>query len=288
VEEIQGYVIDPETKKPKSVGDDREGDSVIIGLEPSKSLGKWFAYGRLLAENDTFEAVVGDSLGQKLFSYPLVQRTRLSNSDFDVVGVCLDPINNGNVTYVPLKVLQNVTSVSKPNVVMTKIASSENRTPVLNQLEAEVKSINSEFEVVELDGILEKCVNFLGFSWSMIMFVPLFSLASASLCLIAYVMLAISEQRQEFGVLRAVGAKPKTIIKIVSAQSLMVLLSSCAIGIAFGTMITLLILVPNPLVTFYTILEIAGLLLAALTVIFILALYPAIRFAKKPILEILS
>jgi ABC-type antimicrobial peptide transport system permease subunit len=101
-------------------------------------------------------------------------------------------------------------------------------------------------------------------------------------------MLAIAEQRQEFGVLRAVGAKPKTVVKIVSAQSLMVLLSSCAIGIAFGTIITLLILVQKPLVTFYTIVEIAGLLLAALTVIFILALYPAIRFAKKPILEILS
>ncbi|HEY4674983.1 MAG TPA: FtsX-like permease family protein [Candidatus Bathyarchaeia archaeon] len=286
VMEIRNYTFDSRGATI-TIGDDREADSIIVGIEPNKTLSKWFAYGRLLGEDQALEAVVGDSLGRNLFSMPLAQSIRLFNSDFAVVGVCLDPVNNGNVTYVPLKALQNVTGLSEPNMVMIEI-TSENYTRILNEVEAEVKSINSEFEVVELNGILEKCLNFLGFSWSLIMFVPLFSLASASLCLIAYVMLAIAEQRQEFGVLRAVGAKPNTIVKIVSAQSLMVLLSSCAIGIAFGTIITMLILVPKPLITPYTIFEIAGLLLAAFAVIFLLALYPAVRFAKKPILEILS
>jgi ABC-type antimicrobial peptide transport system permease subunit len=288
VTEVRNYTFNPQTGENIPVGDDREGESLIVGVEPKNVLSKWFLDGKFLEEDETFEAVIGDSLALKMFSAPLDQGIRLFDRDFAVVGVCLDPVNNGNVTYVPLKALQSITGISKPNIIMIKIDPLFNRTQVLTQIKAEVGSINLEFEVFELNEILDKNLEFLGFIWSAIMFLPLFSLASASLCLIGYVMLAIAEQRQEFGVLRAVGAKPKTVVKIVSGQSLMVLLSSCAIGIAFGIIITLLILVPKPLVTVYTVIEIAGWLLIALAATFIFSLYPAIRFAKKPITEIMA
>jgi len=189
---------------------------------------------------------------------------------------------------VPLENLQNITGVSKPNIVMVRTNPSVNRTAVLNHIRAEVKGLNSEFEVFDLNEVLDKNLSFLGYIWSTIMFLPLISLFSASLCLIAYVMLTITDQRQEFGVLRALGANPKTIVKIVSGQSLVVLLSSCAAGIAFGIIVTLLILVPEPLITGFTVVEISGWLLTALAATFIFSLYPAIRFAKKPILEIIT
>ena len=62
----------------------------------------------------------------------------------------------------------------------------------------------------------------------------LFSLAAASLCLLGYVVLAIADQRQELGVLRALGIKPKTVTKIVSEQSVIILLSRCGAGIPIG------------------------------------------------------
>ncbi|MGB9914043.1 MAG: hypothetical protein ACPLIG_02055 [Candidatus Bathyarchaeales archaeon] len=55
-----------------------------------------------------------------------------------------------------------------------------------------------------------------------------------------------------------------------------------------GIIITVLILVPNPVVTSLTIMEVALWLLAALTVMFLLSLYPTIRFAKTPLLKILT
>jgi F0F1-type ATP synthase membrane subunit b/b' len=45
---------------------------------------------------------------------------------------------------------------------------------------------------------------------------------------------------------------------------------------------------PQPVVTSFTILEIAGWLLAALCGMFLLSLWPAVKFAKKPILKIIS
>jgi putative ABC transport system permease protein len=120
------------------------------------------------------------------------------------------------------------------------------------------------------------------------MLLPLFILASAALCLVGYMMLAVDEQHQEFAVLRAVGAKPRIVIFVLAIQSLIVLISSFAVGISLGTIITLLILMPQPLVTSVTILEITGWLLAALAGMFLFSLYPAFRLAKASILKIMT
>jgi ABC-type antimicrobial peptide transport system permease subunit len=289
VEEIEGLALVPGTEDTyATVGDSHQGNSLVIGVEPGKVLSESFLNGEFLQENKSWEAVIGDSLAQRMFAMPLNQKIDISGEDFDIVGVSLDPINNGNVTYVPLKNLQSITGVSKPNVVMVKTDPSANRTAVLNLIRSEVKCLNSEFEVLDLNEVLDKNLSFVGYIWSTIMFLPLISLFAASLCLIAYVMLTITEQRQEFGVLRALGANPKTIIEIVAGQSLVVLLASCATGIAFGIIITLLILIPEPLITTFTVAEISGWLLTALAATFIISLYPAIRFAKKPILEIIT
>jgi ABC-type antimicrobial peptide transport system permease subunit len=292
IREVPGYILNSETGATTSVGDSREGVSLIVGVEPEKVLSDWFLDGEFLKANKSWEAVIGDSVAHKMFTLPLKQELivfgKQSNRFFNVTGVCVDPINNGNVTYVPLKDLQNVTGVSKPNIIMVKIEDSTNRTEVLNRIRENVKKVNSDYEVFELDEILAENIGFLSYVWSTIMFLPFFSLASASLCLICYIMLIIAEQRQEFGVLRALGAKPKTVLKIVSWQSLVVLLSSYALGMAFGVIATLLILVPEPLVTSFTIIEIAVWLLMALVATFIFSLYPAIKFSKKPLLEIMT
>ncbi|MEM3668756.1 MAG: ABC transporter permease, partial [Candidatus Bathyarchaeia archaeon] len=288
--EIQNYTINPSTGETMPVGDDREGDAILVGIEPEKTVSEWFLDGRFLDNKHAQEAVVGDSLAQKLFSSPLDQGLKLFDETFavfDVVGVCLDPINNGNVIYIPLETLQNILSVSEPNIVMVKIDPSANRTEVLNRIRVNVSAVNADFVVFELNELLDKTLGFLGFIWSVIMFLPLFSLASASLYLIGYVMLAIAEQRQEFGVLRALGAKPRTVLEIVAGQSLSVLFASCAVGIALGVIITLMILMPEPLVTNYTIMEIAGWLLMALLATFTFSLYPAVKFARKSIREIM-
>ena len=287
VKEVQGYIFGETTGDIQTVGDHREGESLIVGVEPEKVLGKWFLEGEFLKRGQAQEAVIGDSLAQTLFSLPLNQSIRLFGIDFDVTGVCLDPINNGNVTYVPLKTLQDTVGILKPNIVMVKVDPA-NRTEILSQINAVIKAINPDFDTFELNEVLDKTLSFLGYMWSIITFLPLFSLIAASLSLIGYVVLAVAEQHQEFGVLRAIGTKPKTVVKIISEQSFIVLLSSFAAGVPIGIIITLLILVPEPLVTGYMILEIAGWLLIALAVMFVSSLYPALKSAKRPILEIMN
>jgi ABC-type antimicrobial peptide transport system permease subunit len=288
IEETPGFVLSQESGSTTYVGDHRKGFSLIIGVEPGKVFGQWFMEGEFINESNGLDAAIGDTEAQKMFTAPLYQNVSLFGKVFRITGVCLDPINNGNVTYVPLKSLQRVAAVSKPNMVMIRVEPSTDRPQILQHVNTIVTAVSSEFETFEVNEVLNKDLGFLGYIWSAIMFLPLFSLAAASLCLIGYVMLTITEQRQEFGILRAVGAKPRTVVEIVSEQSFIVLLSSYAAGVVFGIIITLLILIPEPVIAEYTVFEIAGWLVIALAATFILSLYPALGFARKPVLDMMA
>jgi ABC-type antimicrobial peptide transport system permease subunit len=288
VQEISNFTIDPETLVTIPVGDSREGDSLIVGVDPEKITATWSVQGRFLNTEDSLDAVIGDSISQTMFSQPLSQSIRLQNQTFSIVGVCVDPINNGKVTYVPLEQLQNLTNTSNPNIVLVKLGPSADRSATLAQIKDKIASVNSDLTVFELDEVLQENLSFLGSAWSTVMLLPLFTLTSAALCLIGYTMLAVDEQRQEFAILRATGAKPNAVIAILAIQSIVVLLSSFAVGISLGVITTLLILVPNPVVTTVTLLEVAALLSTALAGMLLLSLYPAARFAKTPILKIMT
>jgi ABC-type antimicrobial peptide transport system permease subunit len=288
VKEIEGWTIEPGTLSTKPLGDSRQSESLVVGVEPEKVLSDWLLEGGFLENNQSHEAVVGDSLARGILDAPLNQSVEAFGNTFDVIGVCIDSINNGKVTYVPLQTLQNISGVSGPNIVMIKIDASVNRAEALSEINAAVNATSPEFEVLELNSLLDKQTGFLGFIWSTIMLLPVFSLSAAAVCLIGYTILTINEQRQEFGILRAVGAKPRTVVGIVAVQSSLVLLSSYATGVALGIIATLLVLMREPLVTGSTVLEIAGWLLLALVAMFSFSLWPATRFAKKPILEIMT
>ena len=292
ITEVPGITIDQSTGEPTYVGSNREGTSLVIGVNASMVLNDWFTNGEFLQINQTWEAVVGDTIAQQMFSEPLNERLTVSANarswGFGIVGVCVDPINNGEVVYVPLEDLQDAANVSGINIILVKVEPSVNYETTLNQIRTLVNDTAPQFSVLELNGILSKSYGFLDQIWSTVMFLPLFSLIAASLCMVSYVVLVTNEQRQEFGVLRAIGAKPRGITKIISAQSLIILFLCYAVGIVVGTLVTWLILIPQPFVTTGTVAEIAEWLLTAFIATLIISLYPAIRFAKKPILEIIT
>jgi ABC-type antimicrobial peptide transport system permease subunit len=289
VNEVSGILLGQTTGETSIVGDSRIGRSLVVGIEPSNVLDQWFLNGNFLNENGTAEAMIGDSLAVTMFSQPLIQSIRLLGTEFPITGVCIDPLNNGNVTYVPLKDLQNITGVLQPNIIMVEIDSAANQKEILDEINAAIANTVSSTESIEvtpLDSIVAKQSGFLNSIWSTLMLLPLLSLAAAAFSLIGYVALTVSEQRQEFGILRAVGARPRTVGKIVMLQNLLVLLSSWAAGVALGVITTLLILIPQPIVTSSTVIELSAWLLVAVTVLFASSLYPALALTRKPILEV--
>jgi ABC-type antimicrobial peptide transport system permease subunit len=301
--EISGYTFDPETLATLPVGDHREGDSLIIGINPSTILTKPVTTGNFLNASSDLNAVIGDSIAQLMYkpiiTYSvfekdviigdaLLESVRIQNTTFKISGICIDPLNNGEVTYITLDRLESITGIVWSNVVFVKVDDSANYASVLAKIQGNLATANSDFSAVDLNQVLNQNVNFLSSLWSVVMFLPIFALASAVLCLISYLMMAIDEQHQEFAILRATGGKPRAIITILAVQSLIVLLSSFALGSSIGIIITIFVLVGSPVVSVFTVLIISGWLLAALLGMFLVSLYPTVKFSRKPLVEIMS
>jgi ABC-type antimicrobial peptide transport system permease subunit len=294
VKEIRGWTI--YNGKETWVGGQREAEILVIGMDPAEMASDFSSKGRSLNAEGDLEAVVGDSVSQTMYypdkksgillADPLVESMQIGSSPFTIVGVCVDQINNGYVTYVPVETLMNATGTAGPNLLLVTLTGSIDRGGAIAEISRIVKSIDSDLEVFDLEQTIGANEAFLGVAWQTIMFIPLLSLASAAICMVSYMMLAVDEQRQEFAVLRAVGARPKILVNLSAFESAIVLLSSFSIGLSFGVIITLMILMANPLVTAMTIAMIGVWLVSALVVMFVLSLYPAMKLSKTGILQI--
>ncbi|MCJ7613684.1 FtsX-like permease family protein [Candidatus Bathyarchaeota archaeon] len=114
------------------------------------------------------------------------------------------------------------------------------------------------------------------------------TIATAAISLLSYLMLSVSEQQHEFGIMRALGAKPKSIMKIVFSQALLIILVSGATGIASGLFITFEFLIPEPVISQYTLISVPTLLLFIMILLCASSLYPALKAAKKTVTKAIS
>jgi len=298
VKEVPGFELGQDSSQIQFVGGHRESQSIVVGLNSGVSTGSWSLKGRFLSNSTSMEAVVGDSLAETMYvpnanngislSNPLMEGVGFENVTFKIVGVGVDPLNNGYVTYVPIESLQNATGLHEDNLVLVQLRSSANRNSSIGAVRSMVQASGYDLEVFDLGPVVEQNTVFLSSTWQTIMLLPIFTLVSAAICLVGFMMLSVDEQHQEFAILRAVGAKPAIIISISAIQCAIVLFSSFGTGISLGLIVTSLILMSNPIITATTIAIIAFWLISALLATFILSLYPAFKMAKTSILKIMS
>jgi ABC-type antimicrobial peptide transport system permease subunit len=280
--EIPGIISDHVNPSEAYIGDSRSGNALIFGVEPEAVVNEWLIMGRVLSKGDQKSTIIGDSLALEMFDNAQNQSIKVLGEIFDIVGVCLDPLNNGKVVYMPLSALSTAVGQYGYNLLFLKIDHS-NYSQVLTKIKNELSGTG--LEVVELNEILGKHVNFLSDIWSFVMFLPLFSLVTATLCLLSYLMLSITGQQREFGIMRALGAKPRNIMKIIFMQALLIVLISGAIGISVGLFVTFVFLIPEPVISHYTLVSVAGWLLLALSLLCLSSLYPAMKAVKKSVVS---
>ncbi len=288
VQEVPGIVTDPVSQtEAVIIGGSRSGEALILGIEPEKIVNDWLIFGRKVGEIEQGGSMIGDSLAVNLFTDSLKQKIKVfeNSRPYDIVGVCVDPLNNGKVVYLPLETLYKAIGEAGYNIVLLQIESSEKH-EILSQIKNETSA--EKLKVVELNTILDKHVSYLSNIWSLVMLLPFFSLATASIALLSYLMLSISSQQHEFGIMRALGAKPRTIIKIVFSQALLIILVSGAIGISAGLFITFEFLIHDPVISQSSQISLSVLLLTILGLLCVSSLYPALKAVKKTVVQAIS
>ena len=268
-----------------TIGDQRSANAVVFGLDSEQAVNEWFIDGRTLNNEDQYSAILGDSLASNILSSPFVQSVTVFGNDFNVVGVSLDPLNLGFVVYLPLRTLSKTLNQTSRNLLLLRIDPAMQQ-HVLGEIEKTLSG--TEMRFIELNPYIERFSALLGSIWSSFIILSLFFLAIAALCLFAHMTLRIMEQESEYGIVRALGAKPRKALTIILVQAILITLISGIIGISIGLLVSFAFLIPQPAISTGGIVIMIAWPLLTIGFLCASSLYPALKIAKKPIASLLS
>ncbi|MFZ7138315.1 MAG: FtsX-like permease family protein [archaeon] len=288
VREGMGVVLDPvEQSNAILIGSNRTDTALVLGVHPEKVVNDWLFYGKKIGVNDQNVAMIGASLANNMFEDAMNQRIRVFDNNgllCEISGTCIDPLNNGKVVYLPVETLQADTETAGYNLVFVQINSSD--TEAFDELGK--MASEQDFSAINLDSVVKKHTSFLNNIWSLVMFLPLFTVVTAVVALFSYITLSVSGQQHEFGIMKALGAKQKTITKIIFCQASLIILVSGLIGVSAGLFITFEFLLPDPVISTSTVRSVIITLSVILGLLCISSLYPALKTTKKTVISGLS
>jgi len=267
------------------IGDQRSANAVVFGLDSEQAVNEWFIYGRTLNDEDQYSAILGDSLASNILSSPFVQSIAVFENDFNVVGVSLDPLNLGSVAYLPIETLSKTLNQTSCNFLLLRIDPAM-RLHVLGEIDKTLNGTTMQF--IELNPHIQKFSGLLQSIWSSFTILSLFFLATAALCLFTHMTLRTIEQESEYGIIRALGAKPRRALTIILVQAIFITLISGTIGTSIGLLVSLAFLIPQPVISTSGIIIMIAWPLLTIGFLCVSSLYPALKIAKKPIASLLS
>jgi len=289
---VHGYQhISPDPDVPGQyvvTGTDRYDQALIVGVRAENLVNDWLILGENLLSTDPQSVLVGDSLGLTLFDDPWIQELGLSEERFRIAGLCLDPLNNGMVVYVSFCRLSALVDYAGPNVLLLQTVSSGSvgRSRVLAEIETALSGTG--LTMLDLNVVLDRHAVLLNYLWSVPFSLSLFCFVNAISSLGGYLMLSISGQQRDLGIMRALGARPGTAVKFALLQTLLLVSASGLIGVSVGMMIVFWFFIPEAVVSQRAILTVVGLLSSLMGALCLSSLYPARKIAKVSITRAIS
>jgi ABC-type antimicrobial peptide transport system permease subunit len=277
--EYPTVVPDPEGEdRYIEIGDHRTCRVIAMGVNPNQVVNDWLILGRKLEETEPNSALIGNSVALKTFDNALEQIFKMSDLEFNITGVCIDPMNNGEVIYAPIPTLSSLHGEHGYNLLLLQI-DSRSRPETLSRIEAKINETDLVF--LDLTTILDSHIRFLDYTWSMVLPLSLSSLINAVFCLSGYMALALMSQRRDLGIMRALGAKPSNMIKMLFSQSLMLVIISGMVGVSLGLVVTFTFFIPEATISQASLPIVAGSILLVLGLMSISGVYPAMNITRK-------
>ena len=286
VKENQYIYPDPDNQGEYIVvGSNRQSNVVVVGVQVDNLISDWLLMGEKLSSGSSDSVLMGESLAATCFADPFTQSFKAFGREFRTVGVCLDTLNNGIVVYVPIGGLSSVVNSSGYNVVLVQVSAS-NFAAAFD----EIGNIASGYGLVavDLDQTLNKQLSFASQIWASILSLSLLSFLSAVTSLVGFLMLSISGQQRDLGIMRALGAKPGTILRVVVLQTFILVLLGAVFGLPIGMAVVLTFLIPEPVVSQNAAVAITLLVSGLIAALCLSSLYPGRKAARTPIVPAIS
>ncbi|MHA2269871.1 MAG: FtsX-like permease family protein [Promethearchaeota archaeon] len=246
VQEQQGLHFFEDIEAFRQVGQNREATIPIIGVNPVNIIQNFEIEGKFFTNEDAYDNItIGDSLAFNLFDYALDQSLELSSytTSFHISGVVIDSFYSGWVAYISINETRTILNLMNEeiNLLVLKLApgSYEEISSDLNNISV---TLGDNFTHLRLDSAFEKNINFISNLSLYPMFLIIVIAVLAVLSLYNYQKGGIIEKARDFLIMRAIGAKNKSLKRILFFESLFVIVPSLLISLSIGMILNSIII----------------------------------------------
>lgn len=230
-------------------------DLAIIGegIEPDKEekLGTYLSLiaGRHLKDQDQFGIVLGEGVAQSQKLVPGDQVTLLINNkdgslnslEFEVIGVfrSFSKEFDSRAVRIPLAAAQELLTSSGVNSLVVSLHRSNDTNAVANSLRGELAGKGFELKTwEELSDFYRSTVELYEVQFGVL---RLIILGMVLLGVVNSVNMSVFERYGEFGTMRALGDRNRTVFSLILAENLVVGIAGAAAGVVLGVLLALVI-----------------------------------------------
>jgi ABC-type antimicrobial peptide transport system permease subunit len=272
------------------IGDDRSASVLVTGVEPEKVISDWLISGRFINASDHpyvpgaySSIVIGDSL-ESIFQDSTVEKAEIIGKNFRIVGTALDPVNSGKTAYMLHDVLGSLLGFNGYNMVLVECNPAEYATTL--SLIQQVASANG-LSAIPMKTTVLNTMNSIHSTWLAALLPVLLLLLTLVLSIVSYMSISFETNKQDFGVMRGIGASPRHIRKTLVMQSIIVSLWPSIAGIIFGLIISVWFFIPSAVAVPSSIAISIIVLLAVLFSAFAIASIASSRVCEKRVMNII-
>jgi len=279
-----------EQKEYQIIGDDRKASVLVTGVEPEKVISDWLILGRFINSSDRppipraySSIVIGDSL-ESIFQDTTIEKAKIIGKEFAIVGTALDPVNSGWTVYMLHDVLGSLLGFHGYNMALVRCDPDEYATTLsLIQQFASAHGLS----VFPMGTTVLNAINFIHSIWLAALLPIILLLLTLILSIVSYMSLSFETNKQDFGVMRGIGASPRHLRKTIIMQGIIVSIWPSIAGIISGLIISLWFFIPSAVAVPSSILVSIAALLILLFSAFLIGSTVSSRICRKRVMDII-
>jgi ABC-type antimicrobial peptide transport system permease subunit len=264
VEEGQGHVWNEEFEQYETVGQQRDGSALLVGVDWTSTLSDWYYEGKII--NGSQQVWLGGTIADVLFDDPTVQYLRVAGNSLEIRALAFDNLNGGMMAIMSLATLQEYYSVTGYNLLLVQVESYDDYT--INQIESLAQ--NYGLSIYRQQDVLTDNIQSIHSIWVLLNPLVLMALISSFLALMNYLLVSIFGRLRDYVIMQSIGAKPSFIAKMMIAEGLNVGLSAGIPALLVGTLLSIYALIPEAAVPSLSYLPLSILTLFVATIVVII------------------
>ena len=238
VQEGDGIIWNELIEDYTTIGDDREGSALLVGVDWVSTISDWYYEGN--RANDT-EVWLGGTLADQMFVDPLVQTLRFGGNTLHVSARAFDTLNGGMIAIMDLSVLQSYAGVTGSNLALVQLDYYDES--VITQIENLAETYG--FDIFRQEVVLEENIAAVHAIWILLNPLALMALVSAFLGLLNYLLVSVFGRLRDYIIMRSIGAKPIFIAKVMIAEGLDMGVRSGVPALFVASLLSIYTLIPE-------------------------------------------